>query len=330
MNSVEEVNWLVIVNLHAGSKRCERDWPEIKELLDKSGLETTIEFTQEAFQAIKIVQNNIEEKGFRKIIVVGGDGTMNEVVNGVFRQKRFKTSEITLGLITVGTGNDWARHYDMHDEYKKMVDTIKNGKTFIQDVGKVNYSHLDKKEDRYFVNIAGMGFDALVAKKTNLSKQKGRGGLLVYLFNLLQGLFQFSYTQLSVISDDKTVFDGNVFSMSIGICKYNGGGMMQLPFAISDDGLFDVTIIKKTTKLTVIKNIKKLYDGSFVNMKEVETYTGKNFTITATPPNTLFLETDGESLGHSPLFFEIVPKSIKLIVRQKFLMADEKRKLFKV
>lgn len=329
MNSVEEGSWLVIVNLHAGSKRCERDWPEIKELLDNSGLETTIVFTQKPYQSIDIVHKRIEEEGFKKIIIVGGDGTMNEVVNGIFRQNRFETTEIALGLITVGTGNDWARHYGMHDEYEKMIDTIKNGKTFVQDVGKVNYNHIDKKEDRYFVNIAGMGFDALVAKKTNLSKQKGRGGLLVYLFNLLQGLFQFSHTKLSVLADDKIVFDGNVFSMSIGICKYNGGGMMQLPFAISDDGLFDVTIIKKTTKFTVIKNIKNLYDGSFVNMDEVETYTGKKFIIKATPPKTLFLETDGESLGHSPLFFEIVPKSVKLIVRQKFLKADEKKKLFK-
>ena len=319
MNTVEEGSWLVIVNLHAGSKRCERDWPEIKDLLDKSDLKTTIEFTQKAYEAIEIVKSKIEDHGYKNIIVVGGDGTMNEVVNGIFRQKRFKTTEIILGLITVGTGNDWGRHYGIHNEYRKMVETIKNGKTFIQDVGKVNYSHIDKKEDRYFVNIAGMGFDALVAKKTNVSKQKGRGGLLVYLFNLLQGLFQFSHTQLSVVADDKTVFDGNVFSMSIGICKYNGGGMMQLPFAISDDGLFDVTIIKKTSKLTVIMNIKNLYDGSFVKMDEVETYTGEKFTIKATPPKTLFLETDGESLGHSPLFFEIVPKAIKLIVRQKFL-----------
>ena len=320
MNSVEEEkDWLAIVNLHAGSKKCERDWPEIEKLIKEAGLKTTIVFTKKSNDAVEITRTYIEDKGINNIIIVGGDGTMNEVINGVFRQKRFKTTEIILGLITVGTGNDWGRHYGIHSEYAKMVNTIKKGKTFVQDAGKVNYSHIKEKEDRYFVNIAGMGFDALVAKKTNLSKQKGRGGMFIYLIHLLQGLYQYNFTQLTVTADNKEVFSGKVFSLSIGLCKYNGGGMMQLPFAISDDGLFDMTIIKKASKFRVISNIKNLYDGSFVKLDIVKTFTGKNFVIEANPPKTLYLETDGESLGHSPLYFEIVPKAIKLIVRKKFL-----------
>ena len=318
MNIAKKVNWLVLVNLHAGSSKCERDWPEIKKLLDESGLETTIVYTQKSHHATEIVKTYIEEKDVRDIIIVGGDGTMNEVVNGIFKQNKVASAEIRLGLITVGTGNDWGRHYGMEDDYREMVDTIKHGKTFVQDVGKVNYSHTNEKENRYFVNIAGMGFDALVAKKTNDSKKKGRGGMLIYLINLLQSLFQYNYAQLSIIADGIEVFSGKVFSMSIGICKYNGAGMMQLPYAISNDGLFDVTLIKKTSKFTVMRNIKNLYDGSFVKMKVVETFTGKDFIIKSTPANNLFLETDGESLGHSPLFFEIVPEAVKLIVKDEF------------
>ncbi|PLX14958.1 MAG: lipid kinase [Marinilabiliales bacterium] len=315
----ENNDWLVIVNLHSGSKRCEKDWPEIKSLLEDSSLKLEYVFTERTYHAIEITKNYITEKGYKNIIIVGGDGTMNEVVNGLFRQERYPTTEITLGLITVGTGNDWGRYYGMNKSYKKMIKAITKGKTFIQDVGKVNYEHTTEKEDRYFVNIAGMGYDALVAKKTNISKEKGRGGVLIYLINLLQSLFQYSYTKLRITADGKQVFDGKVFTISIGICKYNGGGMMQLPFAVSDDGLFDVTLVRKTSKLRVIRNIKNLYDGSFINMKEVETYRGKNFIIESIPNNALFLETDGESLGHSPLYFEIVPKSVKLIVRKKFL-----------
>jgi len=319
MITYEKDNWLVIVNLHAGSKKGERDWPEIEKLLTDSKLNTTVVFTKKPHHATEITQQHIEEKGVRDIIVVGGDGTMNEVVNGIFRQKKVKTTDVKIGLITVGTGNDWGRHYGMLDDYKQMVDTIVGGRTFVQDVGKVKYSYTDKKEDRYFVNIAGMGFDALVAKKTNVSKQQGRGGMLIYLMNLLQSLFQHKPTQLTITADEKVVFNGKAFSMSIGICKYNGAGMMQLPFAISDDGLFDVTLIKKTSKLRVMRSIKDLYDGSFVKMKEVETFTGKNFIIEATPSDTLYLETDGESLGHSPLYFEIVPQAVKLIVGDEFL-----------
>jgi YegS/Rv2252/BmrU family lipid kinase len=319
----ENDGWLVVVNLHAGSKKCERDWPEIESLLIEKKLKTEVVFTRAANQATEISKDYIENKGFKKIIVVGGDGTMNEIVNGVFRQNRFPTTDITIGLITVGTGNDWGRHYGMHSSYKKMVKAIVNGRTFVQDAGKVNYSKTSDKENRYFVNIAGMGYDALVAKKTNVSKQHGRGGVLVYLINLLQSLFQYSHTNLTIVADGKEVFKDKVFTLSIGICKYNGGGMMQLPSAISDDGLFDVTLVRKTSKLKVIRNIKNLYDGSFIKMKEVETFRGKNFIIKADPPESLYLETDGESLGHSPLFFEIVPKSIKLIVRKKFLKKPE-------
>lgn len=315
----ENDNWLVIVNLHAGSRRCERDWPEIKTLLDESGLKLDYVFSERAFHAIDIARDSVQQEGYKKIIIVGGDGTMNEVVNGLFRQDRYVTTEITLGLITVGTGNDWGRHYGMHKSYKKMINAIKKGNTFLQDVGKVNFEYTSEKEDRYFVNIAGMGYDALVAKKTNLSKEKGRGGMLIYLINLLQSLFQYTSTNLSITADGKLVFHDKVFTLSIGICKYNGGGMMQLPNAVPDDGLFDVTLVIKTSKLRVIRNIKNLYDGSFINMKEVETFRGKNFIIESTPANKLFLETDGESLGHSPLYFEIVPRSVKLIVRKKFL-----------
>ena len=315
----ENNDWLVIVNLHSGSKRCEKDWPEIKSLLEDSSLKLEYVFTERTYHAIEITKNYITEKGYKNIIIVGGDGTMNEVVNGLFRQERYPTTEITLGLITVGTGNDWGRYYGMNKSYKKMIKAITKGKTFIQDVGKVNYEHTAEKEDRYFVNIAGMGYDALVAKKTNISKEKGRGGVLIYLINLLQSLFQYSYTKLRITADGKQVFDGKVFTISIGICKYNGGGMMQLPFAVSDDGLFDVTLVRKTSKLRVIRKVKNQYDGSFINMKDVETYRGKNFIIESIPNNALFLETDGESLGHSPLYFEIVPKSVKLIVRKKFL-----------
>ena len=113
--------WLVVVNPHAGSNKCERDWPKIKKLLDEAEFDMHIVFTERQFHAIEIVRNSVEKEGYKKILVVGGDGTLNETVNGIFKQNRFKTSEITLGLITVGTGNDWGRMYEMPESYKKQI-----------------------------------------------------------------------------------------------------------------------------------------------------------------------------------------------------------------
>lgn len=323
MSKKEHNKWLVIVNPNAGRRKIEKDWDTIAGLLDKAGFHYFSVFTDRKSHAINLTKDYIE-KGFKKIIVVGGDGTINEVVNGIFRQKTYPATDITLGMINVGTGNDWGRMYNISPDYKKAVKTLIKEHTYIQDAGHVKYRLKGEEKERYFVNMAGMGYDALVARKTNEMKEKGRGGPFAYLINLFTGLLQYKSTFFEIDIDDKRIFEGNVFSMSLGICKYNGGGMMQLPYAIPNDGLMDVTVIKMASKLKVIRNIKNLYDGSFVKLPEVETYTGKKVKIISRPSNTVFLETDGESLGHSPLEFSVIPQSIKLIVSKKFLRSLQK------
>lgn len=323
----ETDKWLVVVNPKAGSSKCEKDWPKVKELLLQQGFSFLSVLTERPFHAIEITRNMVNDLGFKKIIAVGGDGTLNEVVNGIFQQTRFSTTDITLGMITIGTGNDWGRMYQFPMKYEKAIKIIKNERTFLQDVGKVKYSYETEDKSRYFINMAGMGYDAFVAKKTNNLKAQGKGGKFSYLINLVLGLFQYEVVQLSIIVDDKEVVNDQVFSLSIGICKFNGGGMKQLPDAIPDDGLFDMTVIRKTTKLRVVRNIKRLFDGSFIQMPEVDTFRGKKINITSTPRHSIFLETDGESLGSSPLDFTIVPRAVKLIVRKKALKefgADQK------
>lgn len=304
--------WFVIVNPNAGRKKGEKDWNEIKDLFQKSEILINSIFTKAQGHAIELVKKAIED-GFRKFIIVGGDGTLNEAINGILSQKIIPSSEIIIGMIPVGTGNDWGRMYQIPCDYQAAVELIKTGTTFIQDAGKVSYWDKEGQSQRYFVNMAGMGYDALVAKKTNIMKAKGGGGPFAYLINMFLGLIQYKFTFLELSIDGKEVYKGKVFSMNIGICKYNGGGMMQLPYAEPDNGLFDITLIKKASKLKVITNIKNLYDGSFIKMPEVETFKGKQIKLLSKPKNTIFLEADGESLGYSPMEFEIIPKSIKLL-----------------
>jgi len=305
-------DWLVIVNPNSGKRKGEKDWSKIQSLLEKKGFSFKNVFTKHKNDAIEITTQYISD-GYRNIIVVGGDGTFNEVVNGIFQQKIVGTKDIKIGMIPIGTGNDWGRMYQIPNDYESAIDIIQKDKTFIQDAGIVKYSSKEKIISRHFVNMAGMGYDALVAKKTNLMKEKGGGGPFAYLINLFLGLLQYQHTEINLRIDDDKVFAGKIFSLSIGICKYNGGGMMQLPYAIPDNGLFDITLIRKASKFKVISNIKNLYDGSFVKIPEVQTFTGKRIEITSNPAASLFLETDGESLGHSPFEFTIIPKSIQLI-----------------
>lgn len=303
---------MVIVNPNAGTKKGEKDWNSISTLLSDQNISFVAHFTRQKGHAIEIAGESIR-KGHRKFIVVGGDGTLNEVVNGIFMQEEVPSNAFLVGMIPVGTGNDWCRMFGVPFKYKKAVKLITREKTFIQDIGKVSYFNSDTQKIRYFINVAGMGYDAVVAAKTNKDKSAGRGGPLVYLKNLFTSLLFYKHSETAIyIDDNKEPITDQTFSLSVGICKYNGGGMKQLPNAIPDDGILDMTLIKKLGKLTVLKEIKRLYDGSFINHPKVDTFTGTRFRITSSPE--ISIETDGESLGHSPFEFGIVPRSLRVIV----------------
>lgn len=316
-----EKKWLVIVNPNAGKRMGEKDWPEISALLTEAGFEFIHEFTGHRDHAMTLAENYIRE-GFRKIIVVGGDGTLNEVINGIFRQDIVPTTDVIVGMIMVGTGNDWGRMYKLKRDYKKAVRILKKQRQFIQDAGMVKYYDGSNETSRYFVNIAGLGYDALVVRMTNITKEKGGGGAMTYLVNLLKGLFRYHHAWLDIEIDGESVYKGRVFSVSVGICKYKGGGMMPLPFAVPDDGLFDITIFKNVTKLTVLRHIKKLYKGTFTDLPFVQIHRGKTVTVNSSTPDQSQLETDGESLGHAPFSFQVVPKSVKVITGKKWKSGD--------
>jgi len=303
--------WLIIVNPNAGVKKGVRDWPLISRLLNSAGISHLCVLTEHRNHANQLAGEFILE-GYRNIAVVGGDGTMNEVVNGIFLQKHVAPAEITLGMIPVGTGNDWCRTFGIPFDYREAIGILKKGKTFLQDVGQISYFRNQDPVQRYFINIAGMGYDALVAKKTNISKEQGRGGPLTYLFFVFSSLFQYKFIEAVIDVDDQQVFKGEMFSMNVGICKYNGGGMMQVPAAVPDDGLFDVTLIKKTSKWMVVRYANKLYDGTLIDLSFISTFRGKSIRIRSV--GKIYLEADGESLGHSPFVYEILPRSLKVVV----------------
>jgi YegS/Rv2252/BmrU family lipid kinase len=301
--------WLVIVNPIAGKKRGEKDWAKISQLLNESEIKFTCFFTKGKNHAIDLAAQNIEQD-YKNIIVVGGDGTMNEVVNGIFTQKKYPSEEIILGMIIVGTGNDWGRMFNIPVNYPEAISILKTCKTIKQDIGLVKYYISDEEKKRYFINIAGLGFDAQVVKKANQQKEKGYSGVFLYFINILTNLFKYKSIKAEIIIDGKKTED-EIFSVSIGIGKYAGGGMMQTPNAIPDDGLLDITVIKKMKKIEIIRNLGRLYNGTILEHPRVEGFTARNIHIDA--DQVINLETDGESLGHSPIEFDILPRSLNVI-----------------
>jgi YegS/Rv2252/BmrU family lipid kinase len=301
--------WLVIVNPNAGNGKGKKDWEKISALLDKEGLPYVVRFTERKGHAIIIAHESIAT-GFRKIITVGGDGTLNEVVNGVYSNKTIPAKDISLALIPVGTGNDWGRMFGIPLDYEKAIKIIKENKLMLHDVGLVSYYDGTIKKDRYFINIAGLGFESVVVRRTNIQKDKGHSGKLIYFYNLLMSLLSYKNTRAEIVIDgEKTIAD--VFSINVGNGRYCGGGMRQTPDAVPDDGFLDVTIINGMGKIEIIRNLKILYDGTILSHPKIDGYRCKNVKVNS--ESVIYTEADGESLGHTPAEFSIIPAGICIV-----------------
>jgi diacylglycerol kinase family enzyme len=175
--------WFTIVNPNAGNGKGQKDWNRISDLLKRNQIQTDVKFTEKKGQATEFTRDAIGS-GFRKLISVGGDGTLNEIVNGAFFQEFCSPKEIILSMIPVGTGNDWGRMFGIPLVYEGAVQVIREGKQMLHDIGLISYYNGDKKEKRYFINIAGLGLESLVVKKTNKQKDKGNSSKAIYFYNL--------------------------------------------------------------------------------------------------------------------------------------------------
>jgi diacylglycerol kinase (ATP) len=307
--------WYVIVNPNAGNRKGQKDWKRISELFNREEIRFESVFTVKKGHAIELTREAIGS-GFRKIIVVGGDGTLNEIVNGIFTQDHCATSDMTIGLIPVGTGNDWGKMFGIPLVYEGAVKVIREGKTLLHDVGLVTYHTGNEPGKRFFLNIAGLGFEALVVKKTNFQKDKGRSNKAIYFYNLLTSLVSFRKT-IASITVDGTTSSAKVFSINVGNGRYCGGGMRQTPEAVPDDGLLDVTVIREMGRLEIIMNLKSLYDGSILGNPKVDGYRAKKITIST--ESLLYAEADGELLGHTPAEFSIVPSSLNIVYATRLI-----------
>jgi len=306
--------WKVIINPKAGSGRGSKDWPIIKSTLESKGLDFDFEFTKKRYHAVELTVTAINN-GYRYILAVGGDGTVNEIVNGIFIQQATSTKDILLGTIAVGTGNDWARTYKVPWDYTLAVEALIEKRDFLQDVGLASFYETRVQHTRYFANAVGIGFDGAVGFRFNRLKELGRRGKWLYMMALVHALIKYRATRVYAKIDERSI-KGDIFSATLGIGKFNGGGMLQVPDAVSDDGLFDMTIIRKLSKWNVLRNLPILYNGKIYEHPKISVVRAKDITIHSLPP--MPMELDGEAVGQSPFTFKIVPRAIRVVVGATF------------
>jgi diacylglycerol kinase family enzyme len=201
--------------------------------------------------------------------------------------------------------------------YSAAIRAIREGHTFLQDVGEITYEESKFKQTRHVANVAGGGLDAHTIKIFNHQKAMGRKGKSLYLMSLVRAFFSYKSPGVKVWVDDKLAYNDLLFSFAIGICKYNGGGIQQLPAAVADDGLFDITLIRPVHWWHIVFRLKKLFNGKIYEIGHVQHLQGSRIRVEASPE--MPLEVDGELLGHTPLNFNILHRAVRVVVNKDFL-----------
>ena len=305
--------YFFIVNPRAGSGKTMYEWLPAERKLKRLGIPCDIALTDHKRHATALAQHAAAE-GYRRIIAVGGDGSLHEVFNGICRwcaATGVPTEEFLLGVVPIGSGNDWIRSLSVPNDTIEVVDLIRRNSFGRMDVMRVKSSG---GKTAYMANIGGVGFDSHVCKRVNAQKESGRRGKLIYLNSLRYTIFNLKSINISVVADGEVVYTGLCYSVAFGNGRYSGSGMRQVPLAVLDDGLLDYTIIPKTPLLKVVKELPRLFNGTL--HQSVYVISGKCRSLQIVPmdeqSNDIF-ELDGEIEGLLPMSIEVTGHMINVI-----------------
>ncbi len=284
---------LVIVNPVAG-KTCKR-WPTIKKILREMEYDFDVQFTEERGHATSIAE---KAHGFDIIASVGGDGTLNEIVNGIVGK------EIGVCVIPTGTANDFVKSAELYTDYQTACRNIFSTHIKHVDVGCVTYS----EGKRYFIGVAGMGFDGLVSKTTS-KVDKPKVGTIPYVLGILKHLSEYQSVEVSLTIDDISI-EQEIMFVDVANGKYVGAGMTVAPYARVDDGLFDVIVFGNLGKIESLLRLPTLYRGTHLKNKKIGFFRGQHVKLESEEPLSIHVE--GEYIGETPATFHILEKALKV------------------
>ena len=316
--------WLAVVNVFAASRKAGSVWKKAAVMLNEAEVPYKAMFTGDGDNAIAIARK-AAAKGYRKFIAVGGDGTVHDVLNGIMEYlgsdgTDADISEFTIGVLPVGSGNDWVKSTGVPRNIRGAVAAIAAGKTALQDVVKV--SVLDPADHyaaslrvSYMANIGGVGLDARVCEIVNRKKEQGKRGKQLYVGALFYCIRHRVPVSAKIICDGDVVFDGRYLSVAFGVGKYSGGGMRQTPLAELGDGFMDITVIPDIPIWTIAKEVPKLFTGTFHKVDVLTLARCKEVVLLpygeadAEP-----VEVDGEVVGRAPVRLEVLDDQVNVLI----------------
>jgi YegS/Rv2252/BmrU family lipid kinase len=297
----------IIVNPLAGAGKTAKKWPQIMRLLKSIGLRFDFDVTDAPGHATELAES-AARKGYELVVSVGGDGTINEVVNGLYRAGSLK--DVTLGIISTGVGADYIRTIGAARHFFEACHRLANPRQLTVDLGVAEYQNGGQAAKRLFVNFAGLGFDAEIVRATTL-KFKALGSTPSYLMGLLTTCLLYKPKQVSVIVDGQSE-ERRVWTILMNNGKYGGGGMLAAPDADPADGLLDVVIIGNLSKPDLLLSLPRVYKGTHLSHPKVTVKRVSEISIQSRQP--MFLQADGELLGQAPARFYMLPAALNLVI----------------
>ena len=299
-----------IVNLKSGGGRARKAWPEIKRELDRRFANRyRLAYTQRPSHAIELTQEQLRQ-GVDMVVSVGGDGTLNEVVNGIM------TSELpekpALAMLCYGTGADFIRSIDWPRDYMQALDRIDLGQLRCIDVGKGDFHDAaGARKTRYFINIAEYGAGGEVVARVN-ALPKFWGGKISFLCGIIVTYLGFRNQSIRFSCDDQSWCEQRLNNTVIANGRYFGSGLLPAPMAELDDGQLDIVTFGDISLGETLLAFPKLRKGQHLSHPKLGHHRAK--TITATSEQRVFVDMDGEMVGYLPARFEVIPRALRICV----------------
>jgi diacylglycerol kinase (ATP) len=282
-------------------------WPELAHRAAQLGLRGETLFSERPGHVIELAERAARD-GATLVVSVGGDGTLNETVNGVVRAG----TETDVATIPLGTGMDFVRTHGIPNRFDDAVRIASSGTVRTIDIGRVAYREWSGAAgERYFANVGSVGMSAAVAQRAN-GMSKVFGGRATFFYALTRVFFEWENTDVSVQLEDGTHREGRMHDVIVANGQWHGGAMWLAPDAQPDDGLFDVVLIGDITKRDFVTTAPKIYKGTYLAHPKVDLLRSSAVSVDA--PERLPIELDGEQVGTTPVRFDVVPGALRIRV----------------
>lgn len=311
MSEITNQDWAIIINPKSGKKKYRKQRKYLFLKLKYAGVRFDYRVTKFAGHAEKIAKL-FAERNYKNFLVLGGDGSVSEVINGIFSAEIDRTDDIRLAIVPRGTGNDWGRFWGLTRDYEHAIDVFLKAKSRVIDIGRVEYTLNDELTTHYFINSLGLGLDAKVVDLTHRLKRFLGSFSFLYTIALLGAVFTYRSRKLTMISNDKKQVE-NMFTMSIANGCYSGGGLKQTPNAVPYDGKLDIMLARKPSAREILSGLRYLFKGKLLEHPIVTSFQTHELELQC--ESGVLMEADGILVhGTSPYCVKIIPNAIQMIV----------------